>query len=560
MKKVINKISTKLVTVAAAALLMMPSCTNLDEKPYSILAPGNYGNSEAQIQTVVGRALNSMRGGSFGDGGNGYIFSEFVFFLTPLSSDEAVLPALNDGADWWDGGRNVDLQLHTWNPQNVEILGAWRYGYNGVAQSNAAIYQIEQASLDEKLKEPLIAEMRALRAFFYFRLLDWFGNVPIVTDYLDMTLPSNKPVGEQRKKVYDFIESELTSIVDKNLLPETGYGRLTNNAAKCLLARLYLNAEVFTGTAEWQKCLNVCNTITGSLAPDYFDNFKQGEQMSCNEIILAVPLSNLDWFDCYVIDLLIPGSVKWSFYNESDLETDPASGAYVDPLPDFPADDWVIAVEPGFSDIFDLADRRIEMIVGDTARYKDGSAVYTLPPSWGGDFQACPADVDGAIPCVLTKDILSVKDRQTREGYGWNKYQLKQNNIWDDLYNAKGNKMFDVVVFRYAEVLLMKAECQVRLGGDAATPFNEVRTRSWNRTVAAPTIQDIEDEYKREFALEDHRRTDMIRFGSFNDPSKYTWDAGRITESGEHTKLFPIPYLELTKNLNLEQNPGYPTK
>jgi hypothetical protein len=560
MKSILNKISTKLVA-AAAALLLIPSCTNLDETPYSILAPGTYGNTESQIQTVVGRALNALRGGGFGDGGNGYVFCEFVYFLTPLTSDEAVLPALNDGADWYDGGRNVDLQLHTWNSQNVEILGAWRYGYNGVAQANAAIYQIEQSSLDENLKASLIAEMKALRAFFYFRLLDWFGNVPIVTDYLDMTLPTNKPIGEQRKKVYDFIASELTSVVDKNLLPETGYGRFTNNAAKCLLARLYLNAEVFTGTAEWQKCLNVCNTITGSLAPDYFDNFKQGAQTECSEIILPIPLSNLSWWDCYVLDLLIPGSVLWSFYNESELTitSDAENGDYyADPTDgNFPADDWVIAVEPGFSDVFNPADRRADMIVGGQQKYKDGSDVYTLPPSWGGDFTACPASNPNAVKCVLSKDIANVKDRKFREGYGWNKYQLNKDNTWDDFYNGTGKRMFDVVIFRYAEVLLMKAECQVHLGGDAATPFNQVRKRSWNQAVTSPTIQDIENEYKREFALEDHRRTDMIRFGSFNDPSKYTWEAGRIKEAGAHTNLFPIPYLELTKNVNLEQNPEY---
>jgi hypothetical protein len=231
-------------------------------------------------------------------------------------------------------------------------------------------------------------------------------------------------------------------------------------------------------------------------------------------------------------------------------------GKYVDPLPDLPVDDYVMCVQPGFADVFDAADARSKMIVGGQIKYKDGGDVYIAKPAGGGDFTAVPSTAEGAVPCFLKNDIVDIADRKPLEGYGWNKYQIHAGNIWDDFYNGAGNRMFDIITFRYAEVLLMQAECEFRLSGGGVAAFNQVRTRSWDSPATALSLQVIEDEYKREFALEDHRRTDMIRFGSYTK-STGKWPSGDIKNTADYTKLFPIPYLELAKNNNLQQNPGY---
>ena len=151
----------------------------------------------------------------------------------------------------------------TGDAKNSGILSVWRYNFTGVSKVNAIIYQVEQSGLTTEDKQKVEAELRGLRAYYYYNLLDCFGNVPVVTDFTQKELPTNTP----RKDVFAFIEKELKEILP--LLPSgITYGRFTQNVANTLLARLYLNAEVFTGTARWQDCLDACNKVQGySLTP-----------------------------------------------------------------------------------------------------------------------------------------------------------------------------------------------------------------------------------------------------------------------------------------------------
>jgi hypothetical protein len=541
-----------------SALFTLSACTELTEHPYSIITPGDYGTTDAQLETVIGRTYAALRGGGYGDGGNGYIFSEFLFFLSAISSDEAVLPAYNNGADWWDGGRNAEILRHTWTPQNVEILGAWRYAYNGIATANAAIYQLEKAPAGESLKAQLIAEMRAVRAYYYFRLLDWFGNVPLITDYTDLSLPANAP----RKDVYDFVESELTGIINAGVLPAAGHGRMTQDAAKCLLARLYLNAEVFSGTPQWQKCLDVCNTITGSLADDYFDNFAAGNAQS-PELIFSIPMPNQgnwnNYMDVMGYDLLLFKGVQWTMLDENDLEVD-EDGIYEDPYPEFAADGNPMCVQPGLYGTFNENDKRRSAILSGQQYYADGTTpVYIIPSTSDYECKAAPQSTPNAVHLTYSDAIAKLDNRQPLEGSVWNKYRLSLDYTWDKVFVTGGASFFDFVIFRYAEVLLTKAECLVRLGraGEAGTTLHPIRNRAGLPDLASPTLQQIEDEWKYEFVLEDQRRTHMIRFGTFTNADHYRGSWEPVQNKGEHTTLFPIPYLELAKNNRLKQNPGY---
>ena len=228
----------KIQSILLAGLLTtLGACTDLSETLYDKIDANEYGQTDAQIASIVGRAYASLRGGSF-DGANGYAFSEYVYFISAISSDEAVLPARNGGADWNDGGRYVQLKRHAWDDENVAITGAWRYCYNGISTVNSIIKQVDDSSLEQGQKDKIFAELRAIRAYFYYRLLDWFGNVPLITDYEDLSLKTNS----SRAEVFDFTEKELLEVIE--LLPESGYGKMTKSAGYCLLARVYLNAEV----------------------------------------------------------------------------------------------------------------------------------------------------------------------------------------------------------------------------------------------------------------------------------------------------------------------------
>ena len=162
------------------------------------------------------------------------------------------------------------MQFHTWTADNTVILSGWRYAYVSISKINAIIYQIESSGLTEDGKAKVEAELKGLRAYYYSLLLNWFGEVPISTDFTKSELPKKST----RQEVFNFIEKELKDVLP--LLPEgVQYSRFTQNVAYAVLARLYINAEVYTGTPHWQDCISACEKITGfTLAGDYFTNFK----------------------------------------------------------------------------------------------------------------------------------------------------------------------------------------------------------------------------------------------------------------------------------------------
>src|SRR6187402_1230081 len=190
------------ITALLMAAALTFSCTNLDEEVYDKVEDGNFGQTPSEIQALVGGAYSSLRG--FADAiSNSYPTCEYVFFLNEVASDEATIPTR--GTDWYDGGRYQDVQRHVWRADNGMILSAWRYCYAGIAKVNSIIYQIDKSGLSNEAKAPIYAELKSIRAYYYYLLLDMFGNVPIVTSFEDQSLPSNST----REEVYNFLESEL---------------------------------------------------------------------------------------------------------------------------------------------------------------------------------------------------------------------------------------------------------------------------------------------------------------------------------------------------------------
>ncbi|HMI08495.1 MAG TPA: RagB/SusD family nutrient uptake outer membrane protein, partial [Flavobacterium sp.] len=256
----------KITAALVIGMLFTFSCTNLDEDLYDKVADDNFGTTPNEIQALVGGAYSSLRG--FSDAiSNSFPTCEYVFFLNEVASDEATIPTR--GTDWYDGGRYQEVQRHQWTPDNGMILSAWRYCYAGIAKVNSIIYQVDKSGLTDAAKAPIYAELKSIRAYYYYQLLDMFGNVPIVTNFEDQGLPTNST----RQQVYDFVETELLNALPY-LSSNVVYSKVTKNVAYSLLARLYLNSEAFVGVPRWQDCIDMCQNVSGhSLSPDFFANF-----------------------------------------------------------------------------------------------------------------------------------------------------------------------------------------------------------------------------------------------------------------------------------------------
>jgi len=499
----------KLSLYFAAGICLLNACTDLSEELYDRVQSSDYGKTPAEIETIVGRAYSSLRGGA-SDGVNFYPTGEFVFFVTSVSSDECVIPT-RVGGDWYDDGVYIDLHKHTWTVDNPKIWAPWKYCYNGIAATNAILYQVEQSGLDAADSRPLFAELKALRAYYYYKLLDLYGNVPLDTTYVTNEAPGTSP----RAEVYKFVEKELLENVD--YLPENAYGRFTKAAANLLLARLYLNSEVYIGQARWEDCLTVCGKISGQLEPDYFTSFKTDNQTS-REIIFAIPYdATVGTVGNYLASMTYHYEQMWAFS---------ATGNY----------QWCgngISAQPGLYSAFDENDvRRNSLLIGPQIDLRTGSTI--IMPASGN-------------PLDYTEEISNINEALQNEGARLSKYEDKEGDLWE--------RNYDMVLMRYAEVLMMQAECNVRLGNPAAARafVEQIRSRAGLSTPETIDLAFIDQELRREFVFEDHRRTDNIRFGTFFNA---WWEKG-ADPADKHTGLFPIPQQELNKNNKLTQNTGY---
>ena len=495
------------------ASAMMVSCTDLNEKLYDKVSMDDYGKNESEISTIVGGAYATLRGyGSNtpeGNNVNSYPTCEYVFFTSECSSDEACIPTR--GTDWYDGGRYQQLQYHTWDAENTGVLSLWRYNFTGVSKVNGIIYQVEKSELSADLKKKVEAELRGLRAYYYYNLIDNFGNVPISTDFTTQVLPKNSP----RAEVFNFIEKELKEVLP--LLP-TGiqYGRFTQNVGYTLLARLYLNAEVYTGKPRWQDCLDACDKVKGySLTPNYKANFAIKNETS-PEIIFAIPYDHKQGtVGNYLASMTYHYNQKYAF--------DPA-GVY----------QWCgngICAQPGLYSSFEANDvRRNSLLIGQ--QYNAATGVEVL--------------MDNGEPLNYTEDIQNFTKAAQNEGARLDKYEWSATDSWE-----RDN---DWVLMRYAEVLMMQAEANYRLGymQNALTYINQIRKRAGLADLTSLDEDALDNEWKHEFVFEGLRRTTNIRFGTF---FKAWWN--KPADADKHTGVFPIPKVEIEKNGNLVQNEGY---
>lgn len=480
------------------------SCFDLSETVYSEIPVETFFQSEKDIIAYAGRAYVGLQP---------YPEEQRLWSLGENASDELVIPPKFNG-EWYDQGRWEDMQKHRVAPNNKILVQSWDMVFSGVTACNEILGVISPVEFEGK--ERVLAEIRILRAFYYYWAIDYWGNIPFSIDFSDRELPEQK----NRQFVFDFIIQEILDNIDKIQDQPNAeyYGRVTQGMAYTFLAKMYINAEEWIGQNKYAEAVAACDAVIAlgayGIEDDHFANFKVHNEGSI-ENIFVIPFH--------------PQLTDENFY-WSHLTLHPASRPTFN-MAGIPWDGFVL--QPDFFTKYADNDlRRNAWLFG--------------PQS---DINGNPILINGE-PFSYSPTIANYNSRGEFEGARCNKYEYAEELSYDviDMEN-------DFVLFRYADVLYTKLEALHRLGraGEMINDpdLQKIRTRAGLApyTLSDITDQELLDELGREFAWEGHRRQDQIRFGVWGQP----WWAKPA--SGPNAKLFPIPQTALNTNPNLVQNP-----
>lgn len=486
-------------------LLISPSCTDLEEDLYSEITSDNFYQTEDDFISALGAAYTNLYG----------IMGAY-YRLQEISSDEMVVP--QRGQDWYDGGVWIRLHKQQYTFEDPAIGGGWTFCYNGINACNRLIEEFEAVQAGLSGADRIISELKVLRAMYYLWLLDLYGNVPIVDKF---TVPADfLPANNSRQEVFDFVESEVKQNID-NLdteLSVSNYGRMTKWSAEAMLAKLYLNAEVYTGTPRWQDALAACDTIINSgnysLEDNYFTNFETDNSGSL-ENILVVPYDQrfAGGMSLHRVTLHMANKATYN------LTVSPVNG--------------FCSLQEFYESYEDEDARKDNFLVG-------------VQYSAEGDTLFDPSANNA--PIIFTPEINEIQPNAYRDaGVRIGKFEIEM--------GATGNLSNDFPIFRFGDILLMKAEALWRLNpgdGTALAIVNQIRGRAGVEPFTSLTAENILAERGREMFSESYRRQDLIRFGRYNEPWEFKEEA-----SPEYVNIFPIPRPQLNSNKNLKQNPGY---
>jgi starch-binding outer membrane protein, SusD/RagB family len=507
----VKKLKITGIAVSMFAFIALNSC-NLDTKVYDRASAEDFPKTEAEFLSTVSGAYSAL---------GGYNWAPFE--INGPSSDEVVVPTR--GPDWDDQGSWRQLETHSWTPDRPgQINGAWEFAYGGIVNANLALARLKASTLQLAGKDVIVAEVRALRAFYYYVLCDFFGNVPIITE----DTPAGNPQQNTRQQVFSFVESELKAAIPvlRKENSQDLYGRVTQGTANAILAKLYINAQVFTGTPRWSETIATCDAIINSgqyrLNPSFFDNFSVGNRNSAAaraENMFIIPYDKVNQGG----NIVQYRTLHYGQQATYRLASSPWNGfcTIAEFYNSFPDNDirkrmWLVGPQPAPD--------------GSTIRYNDA------------------VTGESNVPLIFDPEVGSLTRASQRAGARSQKLEIQVGNNVNDQDNH-----FPII--RYADVLMMKAEAAFRLGQvGVATPLvNEIRRRAGLPEVTSLTLDMILAERGREFAWEGHRRNDLIRFDRFANGA---WQF-KPRSASKHVELLPIPTQQLARNPNLKQNPGY---
>lgn len=535
----------RLFISAGLFAMALTGCTDLDMSPNSQYTEDPSQNSGVDPMIVVEAKMADVYYHLAGTLGRRYMEAQC------LASDEFTSLAFAGG--YYDSGTYAHQALHCSSPNDASI-GWYDDVTAGITKANTILEELGSGA-SAQMKAPA----RAIRAYYTWILMDNYGDTPI----LDKVQAEGSVVPRSsRKEVAEWIESELNDIIPvlTDDVTENSYGKPTKWMAEALLAKLYINWPVYTAESVDQydaataanpkldACIAACDDIINSGkfnlgSVDYLHKFSYDNGWKVEDFIYAIPY---DAINRQGMQYARPRTFKDmknllpNVYGSADKFTQSFGGNMV--------------VTPEFAKLFSLdGDIRNLCILRGDVYVRDPK---TLRPT-NEPFMYKGNQVH------FTEDItLAKKDNTIEVGNDANAYQQGCHSIkWFTTpadYNNGRNQSNDLPIFRYADILLMKAEALTRQGSSGAKAlFNQIRSYAGAPTIAnEPTLQEIYDERGREFFDENWRRNDMIRFGHYEDEFFPHYKDFPDANFDKRHRIFPVP--QNTINLNgWEQNPGY---
>ncbi len=537
------KYITSCIATLVAALLLT-SC--LDETPRGQLDEDQaYATHDLLVLNTVATLYNYIGSNQESNGLQGTYRG--VYDLNTFTTDEAMIPTR--GNDWYDGGFWQNLYFHKWTAADEALLHTWNYLYKVIALTNNSLAMLDSHSalLTSDELAQYKAEVRAMRAMFHFYAMDLYGRVPIVT-----TVPGQQSTVTQsrRSEVFNFVVNELQEALpylpnEKSNLEGYYYARLTRPVAHFLLAKLMLNAAVYTDD-DWtdgavpdarnirisidsrqlnalEACVYYCNLIEAAgykLEDDYTANFAVHNETS-TENIFTIPMDKMLYANQF---LNLFRSRHYVHGSAIGFDAENGSCATVQAVRTYGY--GTSQVDPRYALNY-YSDTL--MVDGNVVTLPQGTPLVYLP------LEAKP-DLSGSI-------------YEQTAGARMAKYEIDLTAYADGKLQSN-----DIVLYRYADVLLMRAEALVRNGQSGQADFDLIRSRVGASSREA-TLDNILAERLMELAWEGWRRNDLVRYNQFH--MSYDQRPQLDGESSGYTTVFPIPQTVRSLNPSFQQNPGY---
>jgi hypothetical protein len=524
--------------------LVYTSCTkDLEVTPIdpSTILAGNLGDDPAYLDQTLAKLYASFIISGQADGDADITSSDDGFFILMRALWNLQTITTDEGINAWGDVGISDLNTQTWSAQNPFLTAAYQRLSLSVTYTNDFL-NVTAGNTDPKVIK-YRAEARFLRAFAYYWLMDLFANPPFTTeaDGVGKYFPEQI----QRADLFTFITDELKAIELDLGEPGSNYPQADKGTCWMLLAKTYLNAEVYTGTAEWTECKTYCDKVINSgaytLAEDYRQNFSADNDRyhGNNEMIFAFAEDGAN----------TQGNGGTTFIIESSSDA-----TYIR------AEDYH-GLTSNTNWNGNRARKDLMNILVDTL------AVYGNNPVPAADtiFAQAP---DGRI-FLRQKRSIDIPSPSSSGDFGVGVYKFTAKNhdgTQADNYSPTFAST-DFPVFRLADAYLMRAEALFNSGNaeDALTDINTIRRRAYGDNSGDITAGDLDanfilDERAREFYYEGHRRTDLVRFGKFTGGAyNWQWKGGvhNGTSTSGHLDIFPIPGDEISANPNILQNTGY---
>ncbi len=560
-------------TIMAGISFSLTSC--LKEHPKDQLDEDAIYGSASEIYTnAVASLYNYIGGANESEGIQGTCRG--IYDYNTLTTDEALIPIR--GGDWYDGGLWNSMYCHTWTDNDESLYDTWKYLYKVIVLANKSLDIIDEKSalLTTDQKAMFKAEVRAIRALMYYEAMDMFGRIPVVLSsgeseiYGDSaSVGASVATQSERSVTFRFIFSELQSVLpylseEHSNKEGDYYGRITLPVVNFLLAKLALNAEIYmyddwtngyenrpkgkdiyfmVQTADgssllksgrsgaesgqklnaWETCIYYCNQLESEgykLESNYAFNFSTHNETS-SENIFTIPMDKNIYTNQFhylfrSYHYAHGGALGWGSENGTCA-----------------TNSTMLANHYGEAD----EDTRCSVNFVAGAVKVNGEQVMLAN---GKPLEYQPFEVK---PNLTNSKY--VKTAGARMG----KYEVDLTSYMDGKLQSN-----DIVLFRYADVLLMKAEAKVRNGGDGSVELNQVRSRAVMPAREA-TLENILEERLLELVWEGWRRQDLIRFGIFT--TAYDVRVPLEGETSGYTTVFPIPQKCIDLNKKLEQNKGY---